>query len=171
MNSSHAHSAFYRNFMNITLFMAQPIDFPRLEANRPSQWDDSSQGQANRPSGEANHLSSAPSTIYPFLWPLVVMYPFSFMYSCPFWAKLGCGVPKPLIFFLLFIPFLYNIFWFIFGIWYCFKYVFGIFVWFCFIPLCAIHVALLTCYAYTLAIIINMWIFNVKLFFTLYVFK
>ena len=93
MNSSHAHSVFYKNFMNITLFMAQPIDFPRLEANRPSQWDNSSQGQANHPSGGAIHLSSAPSTVYPFLWPPVVMYPLYFVLEF-FWGKLDCDIYK-----------------------------------------------------------------------------
>ena len=84
-------------------------------------------------------------------------------FEVPIWVKSNCSVSKPLMSLFIY-SFLYSIFWFIFGIWCCFKYAFGIFVWFCFIPLCAIHVTLLTCYAYTLALIRNMWIFYVKLF-------
>ena len=81
---NHAHSAFCRNFVKITLFMARPIVFLLLEANRPSQWDDSSQDQANHPSGGPIRPSSVASPVSPISSTLNLMYLFIFYFKVPF---------------------------------------------------------------------------------------
>ena len=134
MNNSHTHSAFYKIFVKMTLFMARPIDFHRLEANHPNWWDDSSQGQENRPSGEAIRPSSVVSPVSPVFFSSQSDVSIFLIFEVPIWVKSNCSVSKPLMSLFIY-PFLYSIFWFIFDIWYCFKYVFGIFVWFFFISL------------------------------------
>ena len=94
------------HIVNITLFMAQPIDFPRLEANRPNQWDNSSQGQANHPSGRANRPSSVASPVLPVSSVPSMMHPFFFILKFSFELNLTvvCQNHPCFLFILLSIP-------------------------------------------------------------------
>ena len=104
MNNSHAHSAFYRIFVKIILFMARPIDFHRLEANRPNRWDDSSQGQANRPSGKAIRPSSVVSPVSPVFFSFQSDVSIFLILKFPFELNLTVACQNHLCPFL-FIPF------------------------------------------------------------------
>ena len=137
MNSAMHILHFSRNAMWMVLFLAQPTGFHCLEVNLPSQWDDSSQGQANRPSGRANCPSFLPPSLFARFFTSSHDVSIFLYFKVPFWVKSNCSVSKPSMFpfYSLIHSHLCSVFWFIFGIWYYFKYVFGIFVWCCSIPL------------------------------------